>query len=239
MFTRFTSSAESTVKSYSFTWKGGRGAIAVLIEPGRQIFVTGQALRRYVYENWGSWYDWARENGYNLKPEDMIFVSGWTKTSKWALASFQRTNQRRPETISFTLGSKGSVSALTFTFPHSGAPISMDQRTSAPRLMLQGSPDATSPDSGIQDQTIFLKYYKLKRRHTRMKARERGNLQSTNEKSMVNRRTGFPVLVVLLLRRVLDGARFCGLFMRRSPEVDEGPYDEVSSYTISAIHPFF
>lgn len=194
-----------------------------------------------MYENWGSWYDFARENGYDLKPEDMIFVSGWTKTSQWALASFRRTNLRRSQTISFTLAPQGSLSAPTFTFPHSGdAPISIDQCTSAPRLLLQGDSGATVSASGLpRDQTIFLKYYKLKRRHTRREVRQRGDPQSTNEKSVVNRRTGFPVFVVLFSRHVLDGARFCGLLMRRRAEVEEGPYDEVSSYTISTFRPSF
>ena len=212
--------------TYSFVWTGRHGAIAVLLEPGRQYFVVGQPIRRYIHEHYVSWCDFARGSGFDLEAEDIIFVSGWVKTSRWALATFTRTGRKKTDAISLRLSSQG-FSGPTFTFTDTkGVSVSMDQRSGPPRLMLQGVPDAEVPasDPPPLHQTVFLRYYKVKRRRARRLGLELDEARSTADTSTSSRVTGcitFPWRLSLL-------ALFKARFMRNDVRIEEGPYERVS-----------
>lgn len=201
-----------------FTLKGSRGAIVVLLEPGRQYFITGHTLRRYIYEHYISWCDFARHAGFDLTVEDIIFVSGWVKTSRWALSTISHT---KSEAISLRLSSQG-FSGPTFTLASTkGVPVSVDQRFGPQRSMPQRIP---SPNTDIvrsstlsQDQTIFLRYYKVKRRGAGMKGHGKEETQSITNTTVVASCLTFRCRLSPFRSRFRDKG-----------VIEEGPYERVS-----------
>ncbi|GJE93649.1 hypothetical protein PsYK624_098090 [Phanerochaete sordida] len=94
--------------SYSFSCNATRGAIAVLGDSGRQErYIHSQDLRAYVQTYHRTWLDFARTKRYDVDKFDMVFVYGWVKTSKWALATY--TSQDTDHQLSFAATANGAL----------------------------------------------------------------------------------------------------------------------------------
>lgn len=182
--------------------------------------MTGEAVRQYIHRHHASWYAFAQHEKYDLKEEEILLVYGWIKTSRWALATFNRSKREGTKAVSFCAApclSNGDM----FTFDRISNPIiSVDQRS---------GPD-WSTDRAVQqvhatishqpkDQTLFLRYYKLKRR------RPLGSgppiIDELNPARTIHTFYIFSGVASL-------GSRFHGLFLRKKFGAEEIPYEEVS-----------
>lgn len=67
-----------------------QGALAILDTPGtRALAHSDRKMRQHLKSNIASWLSFANENvGITLKEEDIYFVRGWVKTTRWAVVAF-------------------------------------------------------------------------------------------------------------------------------------------------------
>ena len=116
--------------------------------------------------------------GLGLKDEDMIFVSGTKKTTRWAVAAFQGDSFRNKE--GFVSGRLGALASAEFSIRISDyllptdhyrtGPVSLQQEGQSSRLPIpdragEGPTDSEQPtNSQKPNQCIFVHYYKMKRR---------------------------------------------------------------------------
>ena len=105
-------------------------------------------------EHINSWYDFANQQlGIGLEVEDIIFVSGFTKTRTWAEATF--CNCRTNAELHINVGAP--------VLPVSGEfSASMSQDSKALVFTRWGPVIQTNLET--HDQCIFLNYLKIKRR---------------------------------------------------------------------------
>ncbi|GJE89765.1 hypothetical protein PsYK624_058720 [Phanerochaete sordida] len=143
--------------SYSFSSSVDRGAIAVLGDYGHQRwYLSNRQFRDYIVAHHASWYAFADDNGYLLSPDAIILVSGWLKTSEWAIATFANFDRSQQIDLHASVGSYAS--AVFRAANHSVTHMSVEQR-SGPQTRLAGHESALP-----RDQCLFLRYYKLKTR---------------------------------------------------------------------------
>uniref|UniRef100_UPI0019643BF0 hypothetical protein n=1 Tax=Escherichia coli TaxID=562 RepID=UPI0019643BF0 len=67
------------------------GALLALNDAAHKNFLDcGEQIVAYMKRHLQSWYRWAKvDRGISLEAKDIIFVSGFTKTSSWTVAAFQ------------------------------------------------------------------------------------------------------------------------------------------------------
>lgn len=170
---------------------------------------SAAALREYVSKSHSSWFNFARSKGYDVRPEEIVLVSGFTKTSEWAIAAYKKTASRTAQEFSFD--------SRTKRFTLTGSPnvnLWMEQRSgpSRSRPLSTHSSKRASMTEPPKDQCLFIWYHKV--RH------QKGSMDIPAEKeSGQHRGRCLPVSKVFkrpvaLLRRV---------FRRRPVEIEEGP----------------
>lgn len=150
--------------AYTFSCHGSRGAIAVLGDFGcQQKVLNNHSFRNYIRDNHSSWCTFAAGKGHVLEDSSIILVSGWVKTSEWALATVN--NYGSSHSISFS-ATAGAYASSKFQFSTSNdVQMSVTQRC-GPRRRQKATKTSDSADSEILpcDQCLFLRYYKLKSR---------------------------------------------------------------------------
>ena len=142
------------------------GAFTFLDAPARhRVLISEHPIRRYMRRNIHSWLEFAINRwGLNVRDEDLLFISGHTKTSRWAVAVFQGAFQQKEGHITGDFGpfaSSGiSVSISNQTLPSdhyrsgpfapspgpSNSPLPLEDESSSPSSTRPVSPDSpTSP----------------------------------------------------------------------------------------------
>lgn len=151
--------------SYSFTWNGKRGATAILGHPGKQeMYLKNLLFREYVFVHHAAWYKFAREQGYDVEPIDIVLVSGWVKTSEWALSAFEKTSGSHE--LSFS-ASAGQFSSATFKLTKTtDVEAPMFKRSGPPASSTSSVSHRPSADDVLpSDQCLFLRYYMVSDKH--------------------------------------------------------------------------
>lgn len=141
-----------------------QGALLLLETPAiREQLIKLRKLKNYFSKNISNWHTFAAEElGLDKKPEDIIFVRGWVKTTRWAMAVF--TNQAKSAKISFN-GDFASPTTSSFSFSMSKPKHLQCNHHSGPKDRLHGAGQHPLPDpSWPADQCIFLHYIRLKKR---------------------------------------------------------------------------
>ena len=138
-----------------------QGAMLVLKhEAVRESLHPSKDLTRYIVRNHESWCRFAQDVfRLDIKPHDIIFVSGCVKTAEWALAA--ATHRARECELMF--GGEFAPSAkAAFSFGVSQESAASMEHRSGPERTLEDSTD----EDGLpkRDQCVFLHYYKFKRR---------------------------------------------------------------------------
>lgn len=143
--------------SYMFSCHDNQGTIALLGNFGRQKrFVSNYAFRDYIQRNHSLWCDFAKNKGYLLQPSSIVLISGWLKTSEWALATF--SNPGRSHSISFCANA-GSYASANFNFStEENVQMSVDKRAGPPKPASNHLSTSSTPN----DQSLFIRYYKMK-----------------------------------------------------------------------------
>ena len=132
--------------------------------------------------NFAHWLEFANSEEYcglGLKDEEILFVSGTTKTTRWAVAAFQGDRFKNKE--GSVSGHLGGLASAEFSIQISDHVLPTDHYRTGPVLLQLGGhtdglsalPDRTEESSAStsghlepskRDQCIFIHYYKVKRR---------------------------------------------------------------------------
>lgn len=111
----------------------------------------------YVRRHHKSWYELARSLGLALKPEDIILVSGWLKTTEWAVAAILTEGKAHAFSMSVDPGS--SIVQARLDIEHSTNRKLSTSHRKGPNKVTERR----------RDQCLFLRYYKAKYRLTLFK----------------------------------------------------------------------
>lgn len=111
-------------------------------------------VHKYVRDHYDSWFAFARRLEYRIKQNEIVFVSGWIKTSDWALAACTSSARGHRFSITAGLGTTSSVNLhVDATAEHT---LSALQRRRPPVESIEGT--AKPP----KDQCLFLEFIKGK-----------------------------------------------------------------------------
>lgn len=104
-----------------------------------------------------SWCEFAfNQYGLTLKPEEIVLVRGWVKTSDWAVAAF--LDRGTAHEVSFQADA-GPFANAKFSVSRSGVTSSSVQHRTG--RTVEHDPE----DEIARDQCVFLSMYKMKRRY--------------------------------------------------------------------------
>ncbi|KAI0759246.1 WD40-repeat-containing domain protein [Trametes elegans] len=101
-----------------------RGALLLLNPLAEEKFIQSRRhIVNHMRENMDKWERFANDQlGLGLRPEDLFFVCGATKTKRWAVAAFHGSEREAQGTVSCDLASLGaadfSVSIANFSVPN-------------------------------------------------------------------------------------------------------------------------
>ncbi|KAI0633111.1 hypothetical protein C8Q77DRAFT_1058568 [Trametes polyzona] len=152
---RSASSNMSCGVNFTFECMDEAGALLVMGPSGRTTdILSRQRIVDYMNTHFDSWLEFANDRlGLGLKEDQIMFVSGTTKTSRWGVAAFRGTRSEKRGTV---VGNFGPLATVDFSFSISDAQLSHSHYRSGP-----------TEGRGCQDkydQCVFIHYYKRKRR---------------------------------------------------------------------------
>lgn len=156
----------STGGGYSFSSDKKRGAVAVFEDGGVQETVSrSTALQEYIYKYHASWHDFARRRGFSVKAEEIVLVSGWFKTSGWAIATY--ASRENSNEFSLSASASGITSAnVGFSFKNKNR-VGLQKRAGphpSAASTVKKSPMDEKESQRPSDQCLFLQYYKCRTR---------------------------------------------------------------------------
>lgn len=138
---------------YSFKCKEQKGALVISGDYGASCFVLNNRIfREYVRRHHRSWCELAYTIGHDRSPEEILFVTGWLKTSEWAIAAILSEGRSHSFTLSADVGSSLAQAKLH-------AEVSQEVEVSA--IHRSGPVGVTERR---HNQCLFLRYYKVKYR---------------------------------------------------------------------------
>ena len=150
---------------YAFDQEGPSGAFLLLPgPPATESITTPGHMKRYMRENFSNWVEFANASdgwGLSLADQDLIFVSGTTKTTNWKVAAWSQD----------VIYWEGDNKAVSGTFNPSAPPdiaVTVNGQFLPPTHIRFGpvgrDPLSTSPAARHSDQCVFINYFKMKRR---------------------------------------------------------------------------
>lgn len=140
-----------------FTASDDTGAVLFLEHPAQKEFVLSKGqIVNYMRQNFDSWLEHANGPGcmFELKQEDIIFVSGTTRTTRWANLVLHGSYKAAQGSISCGVNNVGKFS-LNISIA--------DQTLANPRYNF-GPPLDSNSRASKATQCIFFHYYKMKSR---------------------------------------------------------------------------
>ncbi|EKM58729.1 uncharacterized protein PHACADRAFT_117841 [Phanerochaete carnosa HHB-10118-sp] len=144
--------------AYKFSCKSDQGALVVLGDHATRSLVLQSctAFQQYMHQYHDAWHAFATALGHTLDSSEIVLVSGWLKTSSWALAACTSCGRAHEVSIQAQLGSMAGVE-FGIEIAEDAA-LSFEQRSGPTREWV--------PEDGKfpRDQCLFLRYYKMKRR---------------------------------------------------------------------------
>ena len=153
--------------SAGYSCKESQGALLVLQSQGHsEAAFAGRKLKAHMVRQHEQWCNYVRDElGHDVSSEDVVLISGWVKTSAdWAATTFSNLVSRHYASLQ---GKAGRFVGLELF-------RSRTRALSGPKMHRQGSKYSRSKGKKRaemdQDQSIFLKRYKLKRRLVILKA---------------------------------------------------------------------
>lgn len=184
--------------------------------------MTGARIRQYICQHHSSWYQTAQDLGYDIQDHEIILVTGWLKTSRWVVSTFRRSKRSKFPSLSLRVNHHGILGpTLTVTNPGNDQ-VSLDQRWGPHQTALSNDPQVNTVEPS-RNQTLFLRYHKLRRRATHRMPEPREQDSQTGS-------TGSPTCTEMpfaCISKLVSGLR--SLLIPRAPWVEEGPYGKVRS----------
>lgn len=165
---RYRSSARIKLQ---FTCTDDYGAALMLAPSGvSQTIMCRNLIARYMRTHFDRWLEFANSRfEIGLKDEELIFVCGTTKTSRWGVAAFHGDYRAKDGSIAANIG---SLASIEFKLRVENATFQSSYFRSGPPEYPIGtsSPVGTSDERQVAqdgealDQCLFMHYYKMKRR---------------------------------------------------------------------------
>ena len=158
---------------FGFECSTDAGAFLLLAPPAVSKEIQSKKhIADYMRRHFPQWSELANSRfGLGLKDEEIVYVSGTTKTTKWAVAAFHGEYRRKEGSITADFGSLMgidiSVSISDEMLPSSyyrSGPVREPDLSVGARLVHNGNEPVMSVPQERCDQCIFLHYYKMKRR---------------------------------------------------------------------------
>lgn len=148
--------------NFTFTCTDDAGALLFLGPSGQSTeILSRQLIVDHIETHFDRWLEFANHRlRLGLSENQIIFVSGTTKTSRWGVAAFRGATREKTGKV---VGNLASVAALDFSMSILDAQLSTIHYRAGPPV----KPASTCPDASPQDQydqCIFIHYYKRKRR---------------------------------------------------------------------------
>lgn len=130
-----------------------------------QDLLSKKLIVDYTEAHFDRWVEFANNRlQLGLKEDQIVFVSGTTKTSRWGVAAFSGSAREKKGTISCNLG---SLATIDFSMSISDAQLSTSHYRAGPTLQpATGVCPEASPQEQY-DQCVFIHYYKRKHRRIR------------------------------------------------------------------------
>ncbi|KAH9932551.1 uncharacterized protein B0H18DRAFT_871263 [Fomitopsis serialis] len=147
-----------------FRCTDNQGAVLVLptkTAAGVQL-LPNSLVPKFIGRNHAYWYEFATEKAQlDLKQQDIILVSGWVKTARWAVAAF--VDGGREVEVSFRAG-QATLADASFSLTATQSTSRSWHQHSGPVLDESFDEGSSSMARRTQDQCVFLHFYKSKRR---------------------------------------------------------------------------
>ncbi|KAI0369597.1 hypothetical protein BV20DRAFT_1053185 [Pilatotrama ljubarskyi] len=169
-----------------FKCKSDSGALLLLDPKGEKTSLAAHTLpdaEAYVRTNAPKWEKLATDEiGLDVQLEDLFFVTGVVRTSRWAVAAFSGAQPGTIGTVSCKLGStdpramemRFADATLSSSWYRVGPVNAREQARSVGKPVDATGPTtataspstlgAAAPEPDRQDQCLFFSYYKVKRR---------------------------------------------------------------------------
>ncbi len=161
--------------SIHFECRDDYGAVLLLHPLGVSHAIKSHNLiSRYMRQHFERWLEFANSRfELGLKDEELIFVCGTIKTSRWGVAAFHGDYREKSGSIT---GNMSSLASVDFSLRVADAQLqSAYYRAGPPRYRLgpampmaisegEVAGAGTAGDQDKADQCIFVHYYKMKRR---------------------------------------------------------------------------
>lgn len=95
-----------------FDCSGSMGALAVVGAYGvSECLIMNSEIENYILHNYTCWFNFVRTK-HNLAHGNLMFVQGTTKTSKWTIATYKKTQQAAGMSVS---ASAGNIANFNFS----------------------------------------------------------------------------------------------------------------------------
>ncbi|KAI0369524.1 hypothetical protein BV20DRAFT_353149 [Pilatotrama ljubarskyi] len=156
------SSSPSCEVNFNFECTDDAGALLFLSPSGRtQDILSRRRILDYMETHFDHWLEFANDRlGLGLREEQIMFVSGTTKTSRWGVAAFKGKARNQQGTV---VGSFGSFASADFSMTISDAQLSTGHYRAGPPGRATGG-SAVDASCDEHDQCVFIHYYKRRKR---------------------------------------------------------------------------
>ena len=130
-------------------------------EARAETIFQNRLLKKYILRNHNRWYRYARETlGQDIKPEDLIVVSGWVKTdADWAAVAFSNTSTSYSASVE---GHAAGVIGLELSHSRASSVAGPKRHRQGQNYSLKSL--SSSPADSAHDQCAFLKRSMVRRR---------------------------------------------------------------------------
>ncbi|TBU27184.1 hypothetical protein BD311DRAFT_807886 [Dichomitus squalens] len=162
--------------SFAFQTTADCGALVLLEPPAESADIESKRhIVNYMRRHFDSWLDFVNGQegmGLGLEEQDILFVSGTTKTTHWGVAAFQGNGSERKEGRISAQFTPYATASFSVSLAHASMPRSHyrygphpGQEASVPVTMSMLSQEVQPGLTAIKrDQCLFIHYYKMRRR---------------------------------------------------------------------------
>ncbi|PCH38648.1 hypothetical protein WOLCODRAFT_97469 [Wolfiporia cocos MD-104 SS10] len=128
---------------------------------------SSRGIKDYIRRNANEWYRiLAKHVDLDFRRSDLIFVTGWIKTSDWLIAACTHGARTSQVSVSPLDGRNSKVGMSVTFYRQEGMACGWQHRASSHsrnEIRASGSNGGQS-DSSTSDQCVFIQYHKIKRR---------------------------------------------------------------------------
>ncbi|KAI0737532.1 hypothetical protein C8Q80DRAFT_309616 [Daedaleopsis nitida] len=152
-----------------YNCKEKTGALLLLKEPGHEKYLECEtSIRTYMKQHIDNWYKYGRARGIDIRMHDILFVSGFVKTSAWAVGAFKHRSSSGTLRVNAGIFTPGPSASGGFAISMSACRNpEVYHRYGPDHRLLRWNEHGESRGS---DQCIFLQYVSMAKYVHRIRA---------------------------------------------------------------------